>query len=275
MSLLNNPLKQYFRRPAIYLRLPSGGEGYSPETLDKTETGELPVYPMTAIDEITSRTPDALFNGTAIVELIKSCIPNIKNPWEVSSVDLDAILIAIKSASQGNDLEIESECPSCKELATYSVNLIGILQQLKSGDYSTEMQVGDLFIKFRPLTYREINEAGINQFEVQKIFAGIENLADDERAKKTQQAIVSITDITMKILAKTIEYVRTPGSKVTETAFILDFLHNCDKNIYTDIRDYHAKLKEETQLQPQKIKCIHCQHDYLQQVAINATDFFG
>jgi hypothetical protein len=66
-----NPLKQYFRRPAIYLRLPSGGTGYPPGVVDLPESGELPIYPMTAIDEITSKTPDALFSGTAIVELIK------------------------------------------------------------------------------------------------------------------------------------------------------------------------------------------------------------
>ena len=39
-------------------------------SIDMPENGELPVYPMTAIDEITVRTPDALFNGTAIAELI-------------------------------------------------------------------------------------------------------------------------------------------------------------------------------------------------------------
>ena len=91
--LSNNPLKQYFRRPSIYLKLPSGGEGYEPEVLSMSETGELPIYPMTAIDEITVRTPDALYNGLAIVELIKSCMPDIKDPWAINSNDLDAILV--------------------------------------------------------------------------------------------------------------------------------------------------------------------------------------
>ncbi len=67
----NNPLKQYFRRPAVYMKLPSAGKDYEPGVIDMPETGELPVYPMTAIDEITTRTPDALFNGTALVELVR------------------------------------------------------------------------------------------------------------------------------------------------------------------------------------------------------------
>ena len=79
---MTNPLKQYFRRPAIYLRLPSEGKFYSQGAIDLPENKEIPIYPMTAIDEITTKTPDMLFNGTAVIEIIKSCVPNIKNPWE-------------------------------------------------------------------------------------------------------------------------------------------------------------------------------------------------
>ena len=275
MSLANNPLKQYFRRPSIYLKLPSGGVGYPMGALNKTETGELPVYPMTAIDEITSKTPDALFNGTAIVEIIKSCVPDIRDPWSIPSTDLDAILIAIRSAAQGNEMEIESECPSCKEVANYSINLIGVLQTMKPGDYTKELQISDLFIKFRPLSYREMNQAAMAQFEIQKIFVSMNDLPDEERTKKTQEAVVKITEITMAVLAQTIEYVKTPTVTVSETDFILDFLQNCDKNVYIEVRDYHSKLKDSTQIKPQKIKCVHCQHEYNQSIVINVTDFFG
>jgi len=275
MSLANNPLKQYFRRPSIYLKLPSGGVGYPAGALNKTETGELPIYPMTAIDEITSKTPDALFNGTAIVEIIKSCVPDIRDPWSIPSTDLDAILISIRSAAQGNDMEIESACPSCKEIATYAINLIGMLQGMKSGDYNKELQISDLSIKFRPLIYREMNQAAMAQFEIQKMFSSLGDLPEEEQTKKTQEAIVKITEITMAVLAQTIEYIKTPTVTVDETGFILDFLQNCDKNMYIEVRDYHAKLKDSAQIKPQKIKCIHCQHEYEQSIVINATDFFG
>ncbi len=275
MSLPNNPLKQYFRRPSIYLKLPSGGVGYPLGSLNRTENGELPVYPMTAIDEITSKTPDALFNGSAVVEIIKSCVPDITDPWSIPSTDLDAILIAVRSAAQGNEMEIESECPSCKEVSNYGINLIGILQTMKPGDYTKELQISDLFIKFRPLTYREMNQAAMAQFEIQKIFSSMDDLSEEERTKKTQDAIVKITEITMAVLAQTIEYVKTPNITVTETEFILDFLKNCDKNSYIELRDYHSKLKDSTQIKPQKIKCVHCQHDYEQSIVINVTDFFG
>ena len=149
---MNNPLKQYFRRPAIYLKLPSQGKFYPEGTINFTDNGEIPIYPMTAIDEITSKTPDALFNGTAMVDLIKSCAPNIIDPWQMPITDMDPILIAIKIASLGNDMEINSQCPKCSAENTYSVNLSGILSQMKPANYDIDLELGELKIKFKPLT---------------------------------------------------------------------------------------------------------------------------
>jgi T4 bacteriophage base plate protein len=272
----NNPLKQYFRRPSVYLKLPSGGKGYSPEVLEATETGELPVYPMTAIDEITTKTPDALFNGTAVVEVIKSCIPNIKDPWQISSIDLDAILISIRAASGGNDFEIDSKCPKCTNEAKFGLNLAGVLATLKAADYSHELQLGDLTFKFRPLTYKEINEAGIAQFEVQRLFDSITTAQNDqERAKFGEIALKGITDLTMRLVSIAIEYIKTPNTIVTEKEYILDFLQNCDKNIYTEVRDYNSKLKGTTELKPLDIKCVECGNEYQQPYTLNTSDFFA
>ena len=50
----------------------------------------------------------------AVADLIKSCVPNIKDPWRISSNDLDAILIGIKAAAGGEGLEIESTWQTCR-----------------------------------------------------------------------------------------------------------------------------------------------------------------
>jgi len=276
MAISNNPLRQYFRRPAIYLKLPSGGAGYAPGIINGTESGDLPVYPMTAIDEITSRTPDALFNGTAMADLIKSCIPDINDPWSISSTDFDAILVAIKAATNGNNMEITSVCPSCTEVADYTVNLAGLLATMKAGNYGQPLQVNELEIKFRPLTYKEMNEAALGQFEAQRIFEQLNTIEDEEmRNKKTQEAVKQITELTMKLLARTIESIKTPTALVTEYDYLLDFLTHCDKNMYITIRDHNAALRESTSIKPLKLKCIHCQHDYEQTFTLNTSDFFA
>ena len=276
MTIQNNPLKQYFRRPAIYLKLPSGGKLYALGVVNIPESGELAVYPMTAIDEISSKTPDALYNGTAMADIIKSCIPDIKDPWSINSIDLDAILIAIRAAAGGDDMSISSECPSCKEVAEYGVNLVGILSQLKSADYEKELTINELSIKFRPLSYKEMNEAGTSQMEAQRIFMMIEKEENEAiRAEKTQEALRFITEVTMKILSNTVTHIRTPNVFVEEKEYILDFLKNCDRETYIAIRDYNASLKAQTEIKPLKIKCIHCQHEYEQPFTLNTSDFFG
>lgn len=271
----NNPLRQYFRRPAVYIKLPSGGKDYPPGTIEATETGELPVYSMTAIDEITARTPDALFNGSALADLVKSCIPNIKDPWQVSSNDMDAILIAIKAASTGDSMEIDTTCPKCEEISTYSVNLMPILATLKPGNYDEPLVIGDLSFKFKPLAYREMNEAALAQFDLQRVMASLDNIeSEDERNRISKEALENITMLTMELLSKTIEYINTPQMQVDEREFILDFLKNCDRNIFIAVRDHNAKLRAETEIKPIHIACSSCGNEYDQDFTLSPVDFF-
>ena len=76
-----NPLANYFRQPAIYLKLPSAGRWWPQGSLELSESQELPIYPMSTKDEILIRTPDALLNGQGVVDVIQSCCPAMKNAW--------------------------------------------------------------------------------------------------------------------------------------------------------------------------------------------------
>jgi len=272
----NNPLKQYFRRPSVFLRLPSGGRNYKPGVINLPDSGELPVFPMTAIDEITSKTPDALYNGSAVADIVKSCVPNIIDPFQITSIDMDAILIAIKSATNGNEIEIESTCPSCENIGNYGINLVNLLRTMQAPNYDQILTIDELKIKFKPITYKQMNEASIGQFEIQKKFAQIESIEDTEQKNaKTKEIIKQVTFLTMKILSKAIDYIETPQVMVDNTDFILDFLQNCDKNIYTKMLNYNSELRSKTEIQPIDIECVNCKHNYKQMFTLNASDFFG
>jgi hypothetical protein len=271
----NNPLRQYFRRPSVYLKLPSGGKGYSEDVLEMTSTGEIPVYPMTAIDEISARTPDALFNGTTVADLIKSCIPNIKDPWKISSDDLDAILIAIRAASVGDGLDVESTCPACEESNNYSVNLMGLLSTIAPGDYDEVLEVGNVKVKLKPLTYKEMNDGALKQFEIQRYFAEIEAEEDIEKKNKMGiEALEKVTLVTMDLIGKTIEYIEIPDERVDNPEFINEFIKNCDRTSFTTIRDFNAELKKNTEIKPIHTTCPSCNHEYEQPITLNPTDFF-
>lgn len=272
----NNPLKQFFRRPAVYLKLPSQGKNYEPGSIEIPENGEIPVFPMTAIDEISLKTPDALFNGVALVDLIKSCIPAIKDPWKLNSNDLDAVLIAIKAASGEQILDIETKCPKCEAALTYGLNLLNVLSSLKYGDYDQLLEINELKIKFRPLTYKQMSQSILSQFELQKKYADVASLKTEEEINmKTISGLKEITALTIDILCDTIEYIESPNTRVEDVNFIKDFLNNCDSTTYIAIRDFNAKLKVSTQIKPLDVSCNDCGHNFNVEYTLNPADFFG
>lgn len=275
--LENNPLKQYFRQPAIYIKLPSRGQFYPEGTLDMPENGELPVYPMTAIDEITYRTPDALFNGTATVNVIQSCIPNIKNPWAIPAIDVDTILVSIRIASYGHSLELESKCPKCEEEDSYSIDLRTAIDAMKPGDYQQVVKFRDLEIYFRPMSYKNINDNNQRQFDEQRTLQSIYSIeaTDQEKIKILTDAMQKIQKATIEALAQGIAAIKTPNALVTEESFIIDFLQNCDRNLFNQLRDRIINEKTKSELQPVQIKCAHCSNEYNQTLTLDMANFFA
>lgn len=272
----NNPLRQFFRQPAIYLKLPSGGKFWAADALSMPENEELPVYPMTAIDEISYRTPDALFNGQAVINVVQSCIPNIKDAGKMPSMDLNAILVAIRIASYGHGLDIVSTCPSCKNEDEFSLDLRMVLDNLRRPDYTKPMNQGDLTITFKPSTYEEINRSAMEQFERQKFMQqlGEGNMTEEERSKILSESLKQITELTMSLISKGIAAIQAPGAVVTDPAQIEEFMRECDRNLFKQIRDHVIELTQESQIKPLDISCTECEHEYQQEINLDMTSFF-
>lgn len=273
----NNPLTQYFRQPAVYVRLPSNGKYYTDGAIEMPANGELPVYPMTAIDEITYKTPDALFNGNAVVNVIKSCIPAIKDPWGIPAMDVDTILIAIRMASYGTTMEITTSCPHCSNDADYGIDLRNILENMKTPDYSKPVVDGDLEIYFKPMSYRNLNENNQRQFEEQKILQILPDaeMPDEQRMSALSTALMKITEITVSALAQSIAAVKTPAALVSEPEYIEDMLKNCDRRLFGKIRDHIVNTKLSAEIQPLKIVCSACTREYQQAITLDMTSFFA
>ena len=274
---MSNPLSQYFRQPSIYIRLPSQGQNYPAGTLVMPANGELPVYPMTAIDEITYRTPDALFNGQATVNVIQSCVPNIKDAWAVPSIDLDTILIAIRIASYGHDMEFATTCPACNDTTERSIDLRTMLDALRAPDYAAHVSHGDLSIYFRPLNYKNLNDNSALQYEQQKLLQVIPDstISEADKMAALTQAFKSLTEITIRSLAISITAIKTPQALVSEPAHIEEFLKNCERDLFNQIRDHVLRLREQSELQPLKLECTACNHQYQQALTLDMASFFA
>ena len=46
------------------------------------------------------------------------------------------------------------------------------------------------------------------------------------------------------------------------------------KNLKLKLKEHTIKLREDAQLKPLAVKCIHCEHEYNQTIALNVSDFF-
>lgn len=273
----HNPLKNYFRQPAIYIRLPSQGNWYPPAALEPSANNEYPVLPMTTMDEITYRTPDALFNGSAVVSVIQSCVPNIRNAWHVPSIDIDTILVAIRIATYGHTMDITTKCPNCSTEADYGVDLRRVMERITAPDYDAPLEVGDLRIYFKTMNYEQINENSMRQFEDQKTMQVLQDANIDDKEKLTQLSDVlkKITEFTSRAMAQNIASIQTPDSTVTNTDHILELLINSDRNLFSKIRSRIIDVKQSSELQPLALKCANCSHEYQQVFTLDMTSFFA
>ena len=275
----NNPLQKYFRQPSIYVKLPSEGKFYPPGTLEMPVNGEIPVYPMTAMDEIVNRTPDALFNGSAVAEIFKSCIPNIKDPWAIPQTDVDMLLTAVRIASYGHEMEMTVTCPHCNESQDYALDLRVVIDQYQSPDYSKPAQISDLEIFFKPMSYHDLNETAKAQFEQQKVMQMTQanaDIPDEDKMTALGQALTNVTKLTMGAIAHSIAMVHVNGEPVDNPEHIKEFMDNCDTKIFNRIRDHLSTLREGTELKPLSIKCSNeeCGKEYQQPFTLDMSNFF-
>lgn len=272
-----NPLRKHFRQPAIYLKLPSGGKFYPQGALVLPPNGEVPILPMTAVDEITSRTPDALFNGSAVMEIISSCVPNIRDPWIIPTVDINALLVAVRLASYGHELELGSKCPKCGHDHNVTIDLRIALDNIKPADYSQTITAGDLTFSFAPMTYRQVNENSRVQFEDQKIVQMLSDTetSEEEKMRRLGESFRRITAMTIKSIADTISAIQTSDALVTDRAHIVEFLNNCSKSVFEIVRDHVVALRESSELKPIAMRCENCSNEYQQSFSLDMSNFFA
>jgi hypothetical protein len=255
-NIEQNPLRKYFRQPKVYITLPSKGNFYQEGVLEMTENKEFPVFAMTAKDELIIKTPDALLNGQATVDVIQSCIPNIKHAWQMPSVDLDACLVAIRIATYGESLDITTKVPVLGEDRQFTVDLRQVLNKLVTPTFDYKLKIGDISVELRPLTYKEFTETNLKTFEEQRIFQLVndDELDDAERLNRFGQSFKKLTDLTVGMLTKSIAKLTIGDEEVTNPTFINEFIDNVDKEFFKSITDHLEKQRKMFAIEPIKVE---------------------
>jgi hypothetical protein len=274
----SNPLSAFFRQPKIYVSLPSKGEFYPTGALELTDNNEYPVFAMTARDELLFKTPDALMNGAATVEVIKSCVPNIKDPWKMPSIDVDAILCAIRVATSGEEMSVDTTCPKCSKENDRVIDLRILLDNFNQLKFSKVVEIGsEILINLKPMSYDQMTKTAIKAFEHQRIFQIIndDSIPEPEKVRMFQDSFIKLTDITFEVVANCIESIESSAGNTADIDHIREFLSNCDKNVFSTINQTIDSSREKSTVPTLDTACDGCGHEYKIELTLDQSDFFG
>lgn len=272
--MTSNPLQKYFRQPKLFISLPSKGLFYKEGVLTG-DSSNVPIYSMTGMDEIIMKTPDALFSGEATVRLIQSCCPYITDAHEIPSLDIDALLIAIRLATYGEKMSVSHKCSNCSEENDFEIKLPAVLDQYSNKTFDNKIVIEDLIVNLNPLTYRQLSQYNIENFKLQRTLSQLTEIEDDGQRQKHLDSIYSkIAEIQVDLFLSSIDSITTPESTVTDTGFIREWLTNTVKSSYLLIKSKLEENKKKWEVPAFAIKCNNCGTEDTIQVAMDQSNFF-
>lgn len=251
-----NPLANLMRQPKLTIKLPSQGRFWPSGSINLTADGEYKVFSMTAKDELLLKNPATQSGGQALVDVIQSCIPDIRNAWDTPGIDLDTILIAIRIATYGTAMTVPAKVGYIEE--NYEVDLTNILNSvLANVSWNEQFALENGMIIFlSPLRYKDIAKAGQENIETQKIMNIVndEKMDDEKKVELFRDSFIKLTDITLSVVIGSVTKIITDdGTIVDNPKFIKEFMENVDRDVFTKIRLRINELTLENSIKPVKV----------------------
>lgn len=254
---------------------------YYPKGAIVGDHNNAPVLSMTGMDEILFKTPDALFNGESTTKVIESCCPYITDGKSIPSLDIDVLLVGIRIATYGENLEIENSCNKCGHENAYDINLNQILDYFNNQTFTSVIEFGELKIKIRPLSYQEITEFNVENFKLQKMLYQLnrnnaDEAADQVEVRRLQNEIYQkIAEIQVSLFIQSIESVDYEGTSVTDKELITEWITNSEKIYFQKIKEQLERNKENWSMPKQHVSCENCGHETDIEISLDPSNFFG
>ena len=275
-----NPLSGYLRKPEIYVKLPSSGRWWPADSLETPPNGEFPVMAMNGHDDLAMRNADGLMNGASSVNVIQSCVPNIKDAWSGPTMDIEYLFIAIRIASYGNEMDSEGTCAKCKETTKFGVNLGGILEQMRFPDFETPVQIGDLYFMLKPASYQLTNLTNQQIFEKQRALLTVQSsdLTLEQKQKILKETIQKLGEITVSKLIEYVDYVMLPdGSRVYEREYLQEFIDQADRKSFDKLKKGIEEKNRQYAAPILPFVCSNpkCGHENTVRFEFNPSNFFA
>lgn len=277
-----NPLLKKIQMPGQMFRLPSRGIFYKNGELDKSvQNGEVEIFAMKTIDEITLKTPDMIFQGTAISRVFERCIPLIKKPMKLLSEDVDYLLGCLRQVSYGNMLPLKHtcECTDHKTTREYVIPLNTILTSntVELDESNVELEYtyelvnekndnATQLVQFKPILFEKLVEMYQFRAEQDAIFSNVteDDLNVDDALKKAIEDYVTMT------IASVVESV----DGITNRAQILEWCKELPVELKNKLSDKLENQSEWGTKFEYKVKCYDCKKDLDLTASLNPVGFF-
>jgi len=265
----NNPLKNHFRAPKLFTRLPSAGNFYADGVLELSATGEVEIYAMTSRDEVMMRNPDALLNGESVAQIITSCAPAVKRPRDLLGADVDAIMVAIQGATYGDEVTVETSCPECGNAVVGAGSVQASLATMKDVPADVKIQTpDDLTIELRPVTYETTIAAGVSNFQNTRSMQSIALIEDDlEKLKAFNESYMKMAELNFLVILDSIYSISGTDEEgeefiVTDRDNIREYMENCASDIGKKVTEHvnilgEAGIDKTIKIQCQEEECGH------------------
>lgn len=273
-------LNKHSRQPKLYIDLPSSGKYYKDGVIEDNQFVHIPVFAMTTADEIATKTPDSLFSGHAVADVIKSCVPLVNTPWSLIKTDLEYILTAIKIASIGDKTTISTICPKCSTESHVELELQNILNFYDSIEHHYDFEIDNFKITLAPVNYKNLTELGLASYSVQRQLYQITNsdLSEDEKMSKLAELNNMLTMENLKTLIRYIKSIEEINSSEEESDNdkILEFVKNNDGKILKSYSAHIKKYTESINYPEQNIQCENeeCEHIFSVKYNSDYSAFF-
>jgi len=262
-----NPLLVRARIPGRTFALPSRGVFYTNDELtDDVNDGEVLVNPMVTMDELAMKTPDKILNGTALAEVFVRCVPQVKKPFELLSVDVDFLMVALREVTYGPEFELSYQ-HTCKDAAehSYVVNLGSIIAECSrinvatiDTDYTIKLP-NEQVIKISPPRYRQM-------LSFYQSF-GNRNRTDEPQSEVAQSLLNQIIETTTSII------VSVDG--ITDKPSIREWLQVIPAGYVNQITDRVSEVGGWGPKLTREIICKDCNETVEITIPMNPMNFFS
>ena len=270
-------LEQHKRQPKLFIDLPSEGVHYD-DTVCK-QVKSMAVFGMSAMDEIMLKTPDALFSGEATYQVMKSCLPDIIDPWQLIGYDIDYILLSIRIATYGEDLDITTNCPKCNTANDGTVNLQGLLQKVNEYETKHSFDMGPLHFDLSPITYRQTTDFSAEHYTLQRQIMQAEKVDLPQKEKDAMQndLMLQSANLNLRVALSHIERITDGENEEADPDTIYKFVSENDVEFYNKVRETIMDLTQRWKLPTFDTKCQNeeCSNEFKTNLDMDYANFFG